>query len=127
MEAPIAASLSDGLDATFRELDRLMEQWEQAQSYERALARIRALEPAFAAVLADVAHLRASLTIEGWSSVREAILRERPAEMEAVARALTAEEDRFLRLVDYAGFARGALAAARELQPIARHSADTVE
>lgn len=104
-------SLSDELDATFRELDELAEQWNLAQTYERALMRMRYLAPGLAAIVEELRRVRESLPGERWAQLRMALLREQPAELEAVRRALLADDEQFMRLVSYVGFARGALAA----------------
>jgi hypothetical protein len=102
-------SLSDELDATFRELDELAEQGKLAQTYERALMRMRYLAPGLAAIVEEMRRVRESLPGERWAQLRALLLRERPAELEALGRALLADDEQFMRLVSYVGFAHGAL------------------
>lgn len=104
-------SLIDQLDATLRTLNDLGEQREQAQLYERAITRLRYLTPSFATLVEELRRLRASLPGDSWAQLCVALTRERPADLEAVGQTLLADDERFMCLVSYTGFVRGALVA----------------
>jgi hypothetical protein len=104
-------SLTDELDATIHEIERLTEQWEQAQAYERALVRLRFLSSNIETLLEAVRRARSSSAHDTWSHMSQVLWRERPRELAAVGRALTTEDASFLRVVSYLGFVRGMLAA----------------
>lgn len=104
-------SLTDELDATFREVDQLTEQWEQAKSYERSLVRLRFLSLNFEALVEDVRHARSSSSKNTWSHMSQVLWRERPSELASLGRVLMADDASFLRVVSYLGFVRGVLAA----------------
>lgn len=104
-------SLTDELDATIREVDRLTEQWEQAKSYERTLARLRFLSSNIEGLVKDVRHARSLSSKDTWSHMSRVLWDERPRELASVGRALVADDESFLRVVSYLGFVRGMLAA----------------
>ena len=103
-------TLTDELDVTFREVDRLTEQWEQAKSYERTLIRLRFLSSNFEALIEDVRRARSLSSRNTWSHMSQTLRHERPSELAALGQALKADDVSFMRVVRYLGFVRGVLA-----------------
>lgn len=110
-------SLTDELEATLRKLDHLHEVWVQAQAYQGALTRLRYLAPLLEALQVDAKQVRQSMSPATWLTVRLALLRAWPAEMENLGQALITGDESFLRLVGYLGYVRGVLAVFGQVPP----------
>lgn len=118
----MARALTDDLDATIHELDRLNEVWMQTQAYQGALTRLRYLAPLVAGLLDDMRQVRLAISPTAWLGVQQTLLRAWPAEMASLEQALMTGDESFWRLVGCLGYVRGVLAMAhgaspRELSP----------